>query len=107
MSEHKNGRELVAIRTLEARTRTLRMRIRPVRSQTPPVKLMELSHNSTAKTRFEFKANDFVVEPAHSGGGILAIEAQTVERPSPGIFCHPFRKEQVGSTRSHVESPRP
>ena len=47
------------------------------------------------KTRFGFKANDFVVYPAHGVGQILAIEEQTVAGSSLEFFVVYFAKSKM------------
>src|SRR4029434_10487053 len=46
------------------------------------------------KIRFEFKATDFVVYPAHGVGQILSIEEQTVAGASLEVFVIFFRSEE-------------
>jgi CarD family transcriptional regulator len=48
-----------------------------------------------SKTRFGFKANDFVVHPAHGVGQILAIEEQTVAGASLEFFVVYFAKRKM------------
>jgi CarD family transcriptional regulator len=48
-----------------------------------------------SKTRFGFKANDFVVHPAHGVGQILAIEEQTVAGASLEFFVVYFAKSKM------------
>jgi CarD family transcriptional regulator len=50
------------------------------------------AHN---KTRFGFKANDFVVYPAHGVGQIVAIEEQTVAGASLEFFVVYFAKTKM------------
>jgi CarD family transcriptional regulator len=50
------------------------------------------AHN---KTRFGFKANDFVVYPAHGVGQIVAIEEQTVAGASLEFFVVYFPKTKM------------
>ena len=47
------------------------------------------------KTRFGFKANEFVVYPAHGVGQILAIEEQTVAGASLEFFVVYFAKSKM------------
>jgi CarD family transcriptional regulator len=47
------------------------------------------------KTRFGFKANDFVVYPAHGVGQIVAIEEQTVAGASLEFFVVYFAKTKM------------
>ena len=48
-----------------------------------------------SKTRFGFKASDFVVYPAHGVGQILAIEEQTVAGSSLEFFVVYFAKSKM------------
>jgi CarD family transcriptional regulator len=48
-----------------------------------------------SKTLFEFKANDFVVYPAHGVGQIVAIEEQTVAGTSLEFFVVNFAKAKM------------
>ena len=48
-----------------------------------------------SKTRFGFRANDFVVYPAHGVGQILAIEEQTVAGASLEFFVVYFAKSKM------------
>ena len=48
-----------------------------------------------SKTRFGFKANDFVVYPAHGVGQIFAIEEQTVAGASLEFFVVHFAKSKM------------
>jgi CarD family transcriptional regulator len=48
-----------------------------------------------SKTRLGFKANDFVVYPAHGVGQILAIEEQTVAGASLEFFVVYFAKNKM------------
>ena len=48
-----------------------------------------------SKTRFGFKADDFVVYPAHGVGQILAIEEQTVAGASLELFVVYFAKSKM------------
>ena len=50
------------------------------------------AHN---KTRFGFKANDFVVYPAHGAGRIVAIEEETVAGASLEFFVVYFAKTKM------------
>jgi CarD family transcriptional regulator len=54
-----------------------------------------LGSQPRGKTRFGFKANDFVVYPAHGVGQVLAIEEQAVAGASLEFFVVYFAKSKM------------
>jgi CarD family transcriptional regulator len=48
-----------------------------------------------SKKHFGFKANDFVIYPAHGAGQILAIEEQTIAGASQEFFVVYFAKKKM------------
>lgn len=50
---------------------------------------------TTSKTKGEFRANDFVVYPAHGVGRIISIEEQEIAGLKLELFVISFEKEKM------------